>query len=342
MTDATATPPRTTAHGDEPGLTCQVFRHGKAGERHEDLSQISEILKEEGSVVWLDAVDPREEDLTLLQAEFDLHPLAVEDALHAHQRPKIEEYGSYLFVVVQSITLESGSIQVHEIAIFAGRNFVVTVRHTPAYPLEEIEQRWRAHPEQLRRGGGFLLYTILDTIVDGYFPAVDRFRERVDEIEESLFANRPLHADLMPEIFLMKKDAQRFRRAAVPMRDVLTPIIRGDVKLFPDDVVIYFRDVYDHAIRVIDELDSLRDLVTSALEIHLSVVANRHNEVSKQLTVIATIFLPLSFIVGFFGQNFSFLVGHIIGTGAFWLLGIGIEALAVGLTLGYFKLRGWF
>lgn len=323
-------------------LTCRVFRHGAAADRPSQLRDISDVLDEEGSLVWFDVVDPQDTDLATLQEEFQLHPLAIEDAIHAHQRPKIDQYGFYWFVVVQATTLTPSGIEFHEIAIFASRKFVVTVRHSPAYPLEEIERRWHSHPERLRHGGGFLLYTILDTVVDGYFPVADWFQERVDEIEDNLFANQPLRDDLLPEIFGMKKDAQRFRHSIVPMRDILNPIIREDVRFFPDEDTAYFRDVYDHAVRLIDQVDSLRDLVTSALEINLSVVANRNNEVSRQLTIIATIFLPLSFIVGFFGQNFAWLVDHLEGQPAFLLLGIGSEIVAITLTVGYFKLRRWF
>jgi magnesium transporter len=148
---------------------------------------------------------------------------------------------------------------------------------------------------------------------------------------------------MLQHIFTMKKQAQQFRRAALPMRDILNPIIRKDLVLFPDEDLDYFRDVYDHATLLMDQMDSLRDVVNSALEIHLSVVGNRQNEVAKQLTVIATIFLPLTFITGFFGQNFEFLTSRIINnTWTFWALGIGTELVALALTLGYFRIKGWF
>jgi magnesium transporter len=254
----------------------------------------------------------------------------------------VETYEGYLFLVVQATTIAGDDIKFHELDIFVGPNFLVTVRHNPNYPLEEIERRWRAHPEELRKGAGFLLYTILDTIVDGYIPVAETFQERVDALEEDLFASRPVLSDVLEEIFSMKKDAQRFRHVALPMREILTPLIREDISLLSHDESLYFRDVYDHTILVIDQLDAMRDLMNSALEIHLSVIGNRQNEVAKQLTTIATIFLPLSFLVGFFGQNFGFLVNHIGGTGTFWWLGIGSEIVTVALTLLYFKARGWF
>jgi magnesium transporter len=321
---------------------CKVFRDGKPAPGVSHLSEISDVLKEEGCLVWLDLVDPGPNDLELLQEEFHLHPLAVEDAVHAHERPKIEAYDDYWFLVIQATSIQGDDIIFHEIAIFAGANFLVTVRHAPAYPLEEIEKRWHAHPEGLRRGAGFLLYTILDTVVDGYLPVAQTFQDRVDDLEERLFAGRREDAEVLPRVFGMKKDAQRFRWAVLPMRDILNPIIRQDLEIVGRDDLAYFRDVYDHAVLVIDQLDTLRDLVNSALEIHLSVVANRQNEVSKQLTVIATIFLPLTFLTGFFGQNFGFLVGHIGGTDAFIGWGLGTELLTICLTLGYFKWKGWF
>jgi magnesium transporter len=337
---------RTTQVGEtdaDRAITCKVFRHGKPEKGPKDLGQISEILRDEGSLVWLDVVDPQPRDLEVLQEEFDLHPLAVEDAVEAHQRPKIEAYDHYWFVVVHGASMTLDGLELHEIAIFTGTQFLVTVRHSPLYPLEEIERRWEAHPERLRRGGGFLLYTILDTVVDGYFPVVDGFQERVDSLQEDLFANRSIRPNLLPMIFDMKKDAQRFRRSAMPLRDILTPMIRGDLKLIPADEIAYYRDVYDHAIRVIDQLDTVRDLATSALEIHLSVVANRHNEVAKQLTIIATIFLPLTFLTGFFGQNFTFLTAHVLTSSpAFWILGVGLEVFTFAVTIGYFKWKGWF
>lgn len=322
--------------------SCQVFRHGQPTQRQHNLADISEILDEPGTLVWFDVVNPGPHSLQLLQEEFNLHPLAVEDATMAHERPKIEAYGDYWFLVLQGITIADQFPVFHEMAIFAGRKFLVTVRHDPPYPLKEIERRWQGHTDRLQHGGGFLLYTILDTVVDGYLPVAEFFHDQVDSLESPLFEDRPLPADLLPQIFQLKKAGQHFRHAVLPMRDILNPIIRGDLTLFPEQEIVYYRDIYDHAVRVIDELDTIRDLLSSLLEIHLSVVANRQNEVAKQLTIIATIFLPLSFLVGFFGQNFSFLVNHIAGADSFWGLGMGSEIAAVILLFWVFKRKGWF
>lgn len=334
--------PDLAAEESRPGVTCVVFNDGQASGSPNALTDISEILNQKGKLVWFDVVDPQPEDLSLLEREFHLHPLAIEDAVAAHQRSKIEAYDGYYFIVVHAATVSDTQLTLHELAIFAGHNFLVTVRHSPPYPLEEILERWSAHPEHLRSEAGYLLYTILDTVVDGYVPVAEMSGEKVDALEENLFERTPSQREILPQIFRMKKDAQRFRRAALPMREILTPLVREDLSLFSREEALYFRDVYDHTVLVIDQLDAARDLVNSALEIHLSVVANRQNEVAKQLTVIATIFLPLSFIVGFFGQNFSWLINHIGGEGTFALFGLGTEVIVVILTLLFFKVRGWF
>jgi Mg2+ and Co2+ transporter CorA len=215
--------------------SCTVFKGGHATDVSQRLGQISDILEEKETFVWFDVVDPGPNDLDVLRQEFDLYPLAIEDANHAHQRPKIDSYGRYWFLDVQATSLENDDVEFHEIAIFAGTNFVVTVRHDPEYPLDAIKERWNAHPEGMERGAGFLLYTILDTIVDGYMPVGEVFSDKVDALEEMLFrTGRPAGTEqVLPQIFGMKKDAQHFRRAVLPMRDILNPIIRKDIELFP-------------------------------------------------------------------------------------------------------------
>lgn len=295
--------------------------------------------------MWLDLIDPTDADQTILEQDLKLSALAIEDATVHRERPKIEAYHDYWFVYLLATTLHNAAITLHDVAVFAGEHFVVTIRRTSDYSLDDVRTRLMAHPDRCRQGVGFLLYTILDTVVDGYIPVAQSLLEHVDSLEDVLFqanADRPIPRYVLPEIFKQKKQAQQFRRAVIPMRDIMNQIIRDDMDLFPEPDMAYFRDVYDHTIRVIDELDAARDLVNSALEIQLSVTANRQNEVAKQLTVIATIFLPLSFLTGFFGQNFSWLVLHITGPGAFLFLGLGSELLAIVILIAFFRIRGWF
>lgn len=335
MTDSTA-PVR------PPGLRCTVYKNGSQDRAPEDLAQISEILKEPGSLVWLDVIGPDAASLSLLQEEFDLHPLAVEDAMTAHERPKIDGYDGYWFLVVHGVTAKDEVVTIHELSIFSGKNYLITVRREPGYPLDEIERRWRTRSGLSKRDSGALLFTVLDTIVDGYFDAVETLDEQINALEVELLREGMQDASLPMRIFALKRDVQRFRRAAVPMRDILNPIIRGDLVLYSTEELAYFRDVYDHAIRVIDQLDAARDLVNNALEINLAIVANRQNAIVKQLTIIATIFLPLTFISGFFGQNFAYLVSNIASPVKFWALGIGTEVVALLVLLVYFKWKKWF
>lgn len=322
--------------------TCVLYNGEKTGHPVTDLSTISEVMKDPSAFVWFDIVAPKENDLELLKEEFDLHPLAIEDAVQSHQRSKIESYEDYWFLVVHGVLETARGVSVHEIAIFAGRQFLITVRAEPSYPLDEIQRRWDHQPENLERNSGALLYAILDTLVDGYWPAAEKLEERVNALERSLFEEGVRTRRALIEIFDTKKMIQKFRRAVLPMREILIAVQRNDLGIVHAPELPYFRDIYDHATRVNEEIDSARDLVNSALEIHLGLTANQQNEVAKQLTIIATIFLPLTYLTGFFGQNFAFLVNHITTSREFIVYGVVLEVVALVLLLLYFKRRRWF
>ena len=326
-------------------MQCTAFRSGKRVGVIHDIARVPEAFDSPDEIVWLDLLDPTDDDYEKLRSTFDLHPLAIEDAQTAHERPKIEQYPNYLFLVVHPASWTNDRLSTHELAIFAGRRFLVTIRRTPAYAVEEAERRAHLHDGEMGTDAGFLLYTLLDTVVDEYFPIGDRLEERIGELQLDLFAAdkdpREL-SDMLRRIFDLKNDVHHARRAVVPMRDILQPVVRGDLKIFDRDRDHYYRDVYDHVIRVIDQLDSARDLVNSALEIHLSLVANRQNEVSKQLAIIATIFLPLTYVTGFFGQNFGWMVNGITARGTFLWLGVGSEIVCLTILIVYFRLKKWF
>ena len=321
---------------------CFVYAGDTPPRELRDLGDISESLGDAATFVWLDVVDPQPHDFALIEEEFGLHPLAIEDALKAHERPKIEAYGDSWFVIVQAATRDGERLQLHELAIFAGAQFIVTVRGAPAYPLDEVERRWQHLPARVRRDSGALLYTVLDTVVDGYSPIAEAFVERVETLELALLGDSRRTNDILLSIYGMQKDLSRFRRAVVPVRDILSPILRGDLALFGEDELPYYRDVSDHTSRVIDQLDSARELINNARDAHISMASHRQNEVAKQLTIVATIFLPLTFITGFFGQNFGWLVNHIAGTGTFIAWGIGSEVVALFALLAYFRYKRWY
>ena len=323
-------------------VQCTTFKDGRRTAVLHDVDDVRAAVADKTHVVWLDLIAPATSDLEALRTTFDLHPLAIEDAATEHERPKIESYERYLFLVIHPVTWESERMVVHEMSIFAGKNFLITIRQNPAYPIDEIEKRYETHDGSLGEDSGFLLYALIDSIVDHYFPIGDKLEEWIAELQTRLFDRNERENETLKEIFDLKNDVHHARRAVAPVREIIQPLVRDDFNFFSGDEERYYRDVYDHAVRVIDQLDAARDLVNSALEIHLSLVANRQNEISKQLAIIATIFLPLTYITGFFGQNFGYLVSGVTSAKAFWWLGIGTEVVAAVVLLAYFRAKRWF
>lgn len=324
-------------------MSCAVYVPEGASRDIGSLASISDLLRDEPKAfLWLDVVEPDDADFALIKEEFGLHPLAIEDAIKAHQRPKIEAYGDVWFVIVHAASRIDANLELHEIAIFASPRFVVTVRAKPAYSLAGFRQRWEHLPPTIHQDGGTMLYELLDVIVDGYLPIADAFEERVEKLEAALLHEDARTREVLLEIYEMKRELANFRRAVLPLRDILTPIMRGDLAFFRPEYLPYFRDVYDHVSIVVDGLDAARDLINNARDTHVAIVSNRQGEVSKQLTIVATVFLPLTFITGFFGQNFAFLVNHVTSTSSFWWLGVGGEVAALAGLLAYFRYKRWF
>jgi magnesium transporter len=332
----------TSAATEVNGARCLVY-NGAADPRHlAKLADISDVLAEPEAFVWLDVINPQPHDFALFQEEFKLHPLAIEDALKAHERPKIEAYDDSWFVVVHGATRECDELRIHELSIFAGAKFLITARTRPAYPLDEVERRWQVLPAAVRRDSGALLYTILDTVVDGYTSIAEALEEHVERLESALLGDPRRTSAVLLEIYEMKKNLGRFRRAVLPVRDILGPILRGDLQLFGADEMPYYRDVLDHVSRVVEQLDDAREIVNNARETHISLASHRQNEVAKQLTIVATVFLPLTYITGFFGQNFGWLVNKITDRQTFMLWGLGSELVAFLALLAYFRYKHWF
>jgi magnesium transporter len=284
-------------------LTTRLYRDGRLEEQGFEASRIEQQLQRPNALVWVDVEDPTEADVRMLDQEFGFHELALEDSLHPHQRPKIEQYGSYFFLVVYAATLVEQELQPHEMAMFVGRNYLVTVRKPPAFDLTDVLKRWDAHSEQANEGGGYLLYILLDEIVDGYFDVLDGYEDGGEEIEERVFAG-VVEADTQAHIFRLRKELVQFRRIIAPLREVLDVMQRRTLEVVTPGLEPYYRDVYDHVLRATDFLDSLRDILASALEANLAVVSNRLNEVMKQLTSWAAIILIPTLVAGIYGMNF--------------------------------------
>jgi len=290
---------------------------------------------------WLDLTSPARGQLAELRELFGFHPLALEDTEHFHQRPKLDNYGDYVFLVFYGAWRhgEGDRQPLREVHMFVSGKYLVTIHRDPLPPLDE--QRAQLHGRVLH-SEQFLLFRVLDALADSFFPVLADVDNEIDALEADVLAN-PNERQL-ERLLSLKRQLIAMRKVITPQRDVFARSIDqiAELRGFELDERDYFRDVYDHLIRISDMIDSYRDLLSGGTDLYLSTVSNRQNDVMKQLTVIATIFLPLSFITGFFGQNFSYLVTHLItGTWTFWVVGVGsMVATLVGLLL-YFHRKRW-
>ncbi len=285
-------------------ITYRLYRDGELKEEAFDPAVISDRLEDEHARVWLDIEDPSDADLAMIQEEFGLHPLAIEDAIHREQRPKVDVYEGYFYVVLHGLSLDERDELVDaEMHVFAGRRFLITLRFTPAFDLAGALQRWDRQPELTSEGGGFLLYALLDEVVDGYFAIVDRYEDLSDEIEDRVFADDP-DPQVQEDIFRLKRQVVSFRRLVIPLREVLD-LVQEQPGFVTQALGPYYRDVADHVIRVMEFADNVRDLLTAALEAQLSQVSNRLNIVMKKLSSWAGIILVPTLIAGIYGMNFA-------------------------------------
>jgi magnesium transporter len=303
-----------------------------------DRPQIDDLLRRD-EFFWLDLENPSEEDLAALREVFGFHTLTIEDNRKFGQRPKLENYGQYAFVVFYGARLEGDRVALTEMHLFMSGSYVISIHREPCHELGELRAKLRAEPE---RGEQFVLYKIFDALTDSFFPVLATMDEQIDVIENEI-VEQPTDEQLQV-IFRLKRDLIQMRRVVTPQRDLFARAI-DDIQELPGLEPAnrdYFRDVYDHLIRISDQIDSYRDLLTSAMDVYLSTVSNRLNQVMKQLTIIATIFLPLTFVTGFFGQNFAWLVKHIDTFGAFMAFGIGGLLVPIVLLLTWFRRAGYF
>jgi len=326
--EAQPTPP--PDHGSV--VHCNGSAHLSLERRH-----IEEILHS-GTFLWLDLQQPEAADFEVLREVFDFHPLALEDSWKFGQRPKLEEYDDHVFLVAYGASPDEDRLV--EVHCFYAERYLVTIHRDEAPSITALRERYA------RRGGPIdepvrLLYAVVDGLVDSFFPALSELDDRIDELEDAIFlraGDAQLH-----EIFAMKRLLVGMRKVVSPQRDLFASIAVGaaGVPGMTADDARYFRDVYDHLIRISDLIDTYRDLLTGAMDVYLSTVSNRLNGVMKQLAIIATVFMPLTFLTGFFGQNFPSLVGRIGGWPPFLAFGIALELATLAVVLGYFWRRGW-
>ena len=296
-----------------------------------------EELVEQPGPKWIDVQGPTEELMVRLAERFKLHKLALEDCLHLDQRPKIEEYPDHQFIVLQGFTSNTDvcDLTLHEHHFFLGPDWVISVHEFHFEAHEEVRRRVEAEPRAtLERGPDFILYMLADVLMDRQFPILDTFSDELEDLEVAIF-DKPEKKQLQ-RIFEMKRMLVTFRRVLSPQRDVVGLLARRGIPHVNERTTLYFRDVYDHLVRLYEQIDAGRDIVGNVMEGYLSMVANKTSDISKQLTIFATLFLPLSFIVGFFGQNFE----QLNSKGFYYAMWAMIVTIPVGLTF-WFRHKRW-
>ena len=319
-------------------ITCRLYKEGVLKEKAFDPERVSEYIQEPGARVWLDAADPTDDELHLIGTEFSLHPLSIEDTHTRNQRPKVEVFPNYFFVVMHGLSLNASDDLVDsEIHAFAGHRFLVTLRYDPPFDIDGVLKRWDRNPELTSEGGGFLLYALLDEVVDGYFDVIERFQDIGEEIEDRVFGDEP-DPNVQQDIFNLKRQVVKFRRLVIPLREVLD-LVQEQPGFVTPALGPYYRDVADHVIRTLEFVDAARDLLTTALEAQLSQVSNRLNVVMKKLTSWAAIVLVPTLIAGIYGMNFDHMPE------LHWRFGyayaVGLMVVSMLLLYRMFKKRDW-
>ena len=288
-------------------VNCAAYAGGRrvADVRIED---IGEILKQADRFIWIGLHEPGEDLLRKIQQEFGLHDLAIEDALRAHQRPKLEIYGASLFIVLRTAqpSREARRIDFGETHFFVGPRYIVSVRHGPSLSYADVRSRCESTPHLLDKGPGFVLHALMDFIVDQYFPIVDALEDELQALEEEIFGET-FSRETTRRIYRLKRDLVEVKRAVSPLVDICNRLIRFDLALIPEDTRPYFHDVYDHVIRINEMVDALRELLTTALEANLSLIAVSQNEVMKKLAAWGAMIAVPTMVAGIYGMNFQFM-----------------------------------
>lgn len=313
---------------------------GEDARRVETLDQ-AWLAEDSGTVVWVDLAAPTPEESRILSDGFHFHELAVEDALEESHFPKIDNYDSYLHVILHGIDAESsrpGAFSTHDIDFFVGRNYLVTVHDGTFRSLQQVQELCTRNNRMLAEGAVALMHRIVDAMVDNYTPEVEQLEERLEELEEEVF--RTVDHGVVRHVLSLKRDISALRRVVTPQRDIVSRLARREFPLIGEGLEYRFRDVYDHFVRLADEASMMHDRVTTVLDAHLSFVSNRMNEIMKVLTIFATIFGPLTVLTGLYGMNvrLPLMPG---GEGSqFWIILALMAASTIGM-LWYFRKRRW-
>lgn len=321
-------------------LTAIVFDR-ETGQFDQDCDPhtIKKQKSDQHKVIWLDMVQPTEADYELLASEFSFHPLAIEDCRNAHQRPKLDEYKGYYFIVLYEASLvgQRRSLELRELNIFLAGNYLVTVHRHPLRAIDTAARLWPEWIDKAEMGAGLVAYLLIDAVVDDYMPLLDDLSEHMEDLEDQIFED--FNSEAIREIFRIKKQLLYLRRSVVPLREVFNTLLRREQPIFPREAHVYFQDVFDHLIRVAEMIDTIRDMLGSTMDAYLSVSGNRMNVVMKRLTSIATILMSVTLVAGIYGMNFDVMpelkwrYGYVAALGSMVVIGIALYL--------YFKKIDW-
>jgi magnesium transporter len=336
-----------TVDPEAPRPEIRLMAYGPERVIERTIADVEELREFVGKwpVCWVN-VDGLGDRTTLerLAALFQLHPLAMEDVVNTHQRAKVDQFGDVTFIVTHMAELGE-HFEVEQVSLFLGSNFVITFQERPGWDcLEPVRDRIRRHVLRIRDAGpGYLVYSILDAVVDHYFPVLEAYGERLETLEDAIIT----HADrgTIADVHSVKRDLLYLRRAIWPQREAINALIRDEIPWVTAETQLYLRDVYDHAVRIIDLVETHREVCSDLMDLYLSSISNRMNEVMKVLTVISTVFIPLTFIVGVYGMNFDTAASPWNMPELEWYFGYPLcLALMVAITAGqfaFFKRKGW-
>jgi magnesium transporter len=318
----------------------RLYRGGNLELEDFPVKDISEYIKDPEACVWLDYCEPTRAELATISEELHLHPLAVEDAVTEHQRPKMDRYDSHLFVSAYSLHLDtaSGELQTSEVGVFVTPKALVTVRKDEGVDITGVLARWDESKDLAEHGVSFLLWGLLDDIVDGHFEAVQSLDTEIESLEDLLFDERPQEREVQRRSFELRKSLVLLRRLVVPMREVVNSLMRRDLHVVDEGMAPYYQDVYDHVMRATDWTESLRDLVTTILETNIAIQGNRMNLAMKKVTSWAAIIAVPTAITGFYGQNLPY-PGFAEHWG-FWFSS-GLIVVISGSLYWSFRRRDW-
>jgi len=328
-----------SAASRRPEFRTRLYRHGKLELEALPVAEVSEHLGAPDVLVWIDVIEPDDHALDVVAEELDLHRLALEDALTTHERPKLDRYSEHLFVSATYVRLVdvSGELHLTEVAAFITPTALVTV-HEADFPIEEVVRRWDASPDLVHYGVAFLLHGVLDVVVDSHFDAVRSLDDELDQLEDLLFDDTLRGSLVQRRTFEVRKSVVLLRRVVMPMREVVNALMRRDLSIVPPEMVPYYQDVYDHVLRATEWTESLRDLIATVLDTHLTIQGNRLNTVMKKVTGWAAIIAVPTAVTGFYGQNVPYPgFGHNSG---FWASTLAIVVLS-GLLYMIFRRRDW-